>query len=171
MSGLEIEQKYKIKNPEVFRQRLKKLCARKISSGKEYNFLFDRGGSLKKKGAVLRLRRGANILTALTYKGARLKSRYKKRREVYLRVSDFKQTVILLQLIGFKKSIAYSKYREAYRMKQVLVTLDRIPKYGWYLEIEGRAKDILKTQRVLELSERDKEDKTYLEILNPPVKS
>ena len=165
MKHFEIEQKYRIKNPSKVRALLRRLGAIKIHAGNEYNELYDLSGQLRAKQSILRLRRwGAKAL--LTFKGPRLKSKYKKRIEIETPV-DFKSSQSLLSELGFRVIAEYRKKREAFRLGSAIVTLDCLFGVGWFVEIEGQPKSIEITARKLGLSEKDLEERSYLQIVYP----
>ncbi len=144
---------------------LRRLGASKIQSGKEYNELYDFNGRLRAKRSILRLRRwGKKAL--LTFKGPRLKSKYKKRLEIETSV-DFKPARLLLKQLGFSILARYRKKREAYKWGRVIVTLDYLAGIGGFAEIEGKPRSIEAAARKLGLSEKDREERSYLQILYP----
>lgn len=163
MGNFEIEQKYRVSDPAAIRKRLRVMKAKKIRSGFESNELLDFRGRLKAKQCVLRLRQyyGEGLLT---FKGPRLKGKYKKRLEIELPV-DVQKLKQILNLIGFKVAQSYSKEREEYRIGKATVTLDRLRKIGWFVEIEGRPSEIDRISKKLGLTARDMEPRTYLEIV------
>lgn len=161
----EIEQKFRISNPATIRQRLKKLNAKKISSGEEFNELFDQGCVLRKQKSVLRLRRFDKGKGLLTFKGPRLKGRYKKRLEIETRV-DYAAARKMLLLLGYKPVAIYAKYREEYAIRGAHVTLDRLRSIGWFVEIEGSIKQIGVLTGLLGFKRSQQEHRTYLEILH-----
>lgn len=165
MRSFEVEQKYRLKNPAVVRNILRGMGAKKIRSGPESNELFDLEGMLKSRASVLRLRRyGKEAQGLLTFKGPCLKSRYKKRVEIETPVPWAKARA-LLRSVGFKIVRNYCKNREEFVLGKVHVTVDRLSEKGWFLEIEGAPARITGLQKKLGLSAKDREERTYLEIL------
>ena len=165
MNSFEIEQKYTIKNPARIRQVLKRFKARKLHRGHEINDLLDFKGELRKHKKVLRLRRNGNGSGLMTFKGPRMKSgRFKKRLEVETPV-DFEKAQKIFELLGFNVARHYEKYREEYALGTAHVTLDRLKGFGWFVEIEASPAQIHSIAKRLGLSEKDQEDRTYLEIL------
>jgi len=163
MSEYEVEQKYRIKNPAVFRRELKKNGAKKRHAGKEFNELYDLGDMLLKNGRVLRLRHYGAEEGILTYKGKREKGRHKKRLEIETPV-DQKKVRTILKLLGYTLKAVYNKYREEYSLGRAVVTLDHMPKLGWFAEIEAPSRLIAKTEKLLLLGPEDKEEKSYVEM-------
>ncbi len=164
MKNFEVEQKYRIKNPAPIRRALRGLKAKKISAGAEHNTLYDSAGRLRKRETVLRLRLAPGGKGLLTFKGPRLKGAYKKRVEMETAV-DHARMKKILELLGFRPAASYSKYREEYKLGRHHVTIDRLSGKGWFLEIEGAAGGIGRIAKALGLKSKDREDRTYLEIL------
>lgn len=165
MKYFEIEQKYRIKNPSKIRVLLRRLGAKKVHAGKEYNELYDFNGRLRAKQSILRLRKwGKKAL--LTFKGRRLKSKYKKRVEIETPV-DFEKTQWLLRMVGFRPIAEYRKKREEFKLGTAAVTLDHLSGHGWFVEIEGQPKSIDAAARKLGLSDKDLEPRSYLQIVYP----
>lgn len=160
----EIEQKFKLKNLSLVRRRLKRLGAKKKKSFVEHNEFYDYRGLLRRKKSILRLRRKGANGGWLAFKGPRLKAKYTKRVEIEMPV-DWERAKAILLLTGFRKVFQYSKFREEFNVSSCLVTLDRLPKFGWFLEIEANARNIHRLVKKLGLENRDREERSYLELL------
>ena len=160
----EIEQKYRIKSPQKIRSVLKKLKAKKIASGFESNELLDRQSELRKKKSVLRLRRyqGKGILT---YKGPRLKGKFKKRIEIETE-TDYDKAKKILESLGYKTFFRYTKNREEYHYAGCSIVLDHLSSLGWFLEIEGTVKSIGMVSKKLGLRKTDEEPLSYPQLLH-----
>jgi adenylate cyclase class 2 len=133
----EIEAKFYLSRPQDYLQRLQSLRAELlIPRQHELNLRFDTPDSaLTHERRVLRLRKdqGAH----LTYKSpAQPGQSVSVREEIEVEVSNFDNTRLLLEALGYHVSIFYEKWRTTYRMGQVLVTLDEMP-YGVFSELEG----------------------------------
>ena len=163
MSFVEIEQKYRLKDPAKIRMLLKKMGAKKISGGLEINEFFDRRGELGGKRLAMRLRQFSGKAT-LTLKGPRLASRFTKRMEIEAPV-DYRSLKTILELAGFKAVMRYKKERELYRLDKSLITLDRLPGFGRFLEIEGQSQAIKRIEKRLGLTPADREERSYLQML------
>lgn len=163
MGFFEVEQKYRLKDPKRVRAVLKKIGAKRIASGVEMNEFFDRGRQLRKKRVAMRLRKygGKGVLTL---KGPRLKSMFTKRMEIEAPV-DYQSIKTILGLAGFKVVMHYKKERELYRLGKTIVTLDLLKNFGWFLEIEGRPQAIRKVEKRLGLQAKDREERSYLQML------
>ena len=163
MKFFEVEQKYRVKDPRGIRLLLRKIGARKISGGCEYNEFFDRAGSLARKKTALRLRRFGKKAT-LTLKGPRLRSRFTRRLEIEETV-DYGSFRTVLLLAGFRVIGCYKKERELYRAGSSIIALDFLKKFGWFLEIEGRSRAIENLEKKLGLSRKDREKDSYLGMI------
>lgn len=110
--------------------------------GLEENVIYDTpAGTLRKRGALLRIRAFRGDCT-LTYKEAAGKSkRYKIRREIETPLADGVAAREILSALGYRPSFRYEKYRTVYKAPQNWrggeVMLDETP-IGNYLELEGR---------------------------------
>ncbi len=166
MPPFEVEQKYRVRRPAAIRKKLKTAGAKCLHKGWEKNELWDYQGMVRRQASILRLReirRGG----FLTFKGPKLKSRYKKRMEVETAVHPMAARTILLQM-GFQVIARYQKTREEYLLNGAHVTLDHLPKLGWFVEIEASPKKIEFLSRRLGFTNKDREERTYLEMVYGP---
>lgn len=163
MKSFEIEQKYRCHDLSLLRKKLIHLKARLIKKGSEKNEFWDQDGKLGLKKTVLRLRRHGNT-GELTLKGPRLKSTYTKRLELQTSV-EYQPTQAILTQLGFRISKQYSKLREVYQLGSVVVTLDTLPKIGTFVELEGSERQISRAAKQLGISDSDREEKSYLQML------
>ena len=164
MAFVEVEQKYRLKEPAKIRARLKKMGARKIAAGVESNEFYDRGGFLKKQKVALRLRRFGNQPALLTLKGPRIKNKFTKRMEIETPI-EYATAKEILGFLGCRILRKYSKRREHYRIGRAHITVDFLKKFGWFLEIEAASKWIQKIERQLGLTRADREERSYLQML------
>lgn len=165
MKNVEIEKKYRLKDPQGMRRLLRNLGAKKIQSGREENQFWDFEGRLEARKTTLRLRRhGSSCL--LTVKGPRQaqKQGIDKRLEVEMAV-DFEIARSLLAALGFKRWLQYVKSREVYQLGKSIVTVDHLGRGGWFVEIEGSIKDILAIEKKLTLTSAEVESRSYLAIV------
>ena len=163
MSFVEIEQKYRLKDPAKVRVLLRKLGAKKVAGGIETNEFFDRGKELREKRLAMRLRKFGGK-AVLTLKGPRLKSRFTKRMEIEASV-DYQPLKTILELAGFKVMMHYRKERELYKLGKTSVTVDFLKKFGWFLEIEGPPQAIKRTEKKLGFCRTDREERSYLQMM------
>jgi len=163
MKNIEIELKYRITNPSQIRSKIRKLKVKKLRSGSETNEFYDRGQELFKKKMIIRLRRSGKEAW-LTLKGAAITQRPVKRLEVETSV-DFESTALILKTLGLKQVFRYVKKREEYKLGTAIITLDQVPKLGWFVEIEANPHKIKLIAEKLGLTENQIEDKSYLKML------
>lgn len=162
---IEVEQKFRISDPAIIRNSIRSLGGRLRYKGGEKNTLYDYGNRLRHKSSILRLRQ-MNGQGILTFKGPRLKSRFKKRLEVELLVKAPKMRSLLRRL-GFREIARYQKYREEYTVSsKAHITLDQLQGKGWFVEIEAPADQIMKIASKLRLGKRDRENRSYLAIVH-----
>jgi adenylate cyclase class 2 len=137
MKDQELEVKFYVSNLPAVEARLQALGAHLTQPRVlEVNLRFDTpDGDLSRSQRVLRLRQ--DIIARLTYKGpasglggARL------RQELEFEVSDFTVARAFLEALGYQVMMIYEKYRTAYDLDGVEVSLDELP-YGTFAEIEG----------------------------------
>ncbi len=146
MIYLEIEVKIAIGAVEPIKKKISALGFRLID--KEFfetNIIFDTADNqLGEKGFLLRLRK-KNETSILTFKrpgSADFPGKcYKVREEIESGVSNFENVKTILMALGFEICFIYEKYREVYKKKQLLITIDRTP-IGNFIEIEGEARNI-----------------------------
>jgi adenylate cyclase, class 2 len=137
MKDQELEVKFYVTDLSAVEARLQDLGAHlSLPRILEVNLRFDTpDNELGKSLRVLRLRQDA--IARLTYKGpasglggARL------RQELEFEVSDFAVARAFLEALGYQVMMIYEKYRAAYDLDNVEVSLDELP-YGTFVEIEG----------------------------------
>ncbi len=163
-SAVEIEQKYRVSDVDELRRKLIKLGARRSVKGYERNELFDMDGALRKQGRKLRLRRHGEDKAVLTLKGPRQGGIHKRRMEIETRV-DYEPAKRILELLSFRVSETYDKLREEYKLGPCTVCLDHISQCGWFFEIEGTPKQINEIARKLDLSNLDREHRSYRKLI------
>jgi predicted adenylyl cyclase CyaB len=164
MRFFEIEQKYRLKDPAKSRALLKKLGAKRVASGIETNEFYDKNDFFKKQKVALRLRRFAHGPATLTLKGPRIPSGFTKRMEIETPI-EYATAKAILRFLGCQATRQYSKKREVYELGKVLVIVDFLKKFGWFLEIEGRPDLIKKIEKKLGLQTKDREERSYLQML------
>ena len=162
MKNIEIEQKFRIKNAASIRKTLRRLGAKRTGTGREENEFYDIARGLRKKRISLRLRRyqGRGLLTL---KGRRqgMHRTLSKRMEVESPV-NFLQMRLLLNLLGFKKWLSYSKTRETWQLPGAEVVIDYFPRFGWFAEIESSQARIHRLAKTLGLLPEHAVAESYL---------
>jgi adenylate cyclase class 2 len=171
----EIEAKFQIATPEAYRQRLVERGARRIGRVLEINRVFDTPGRrLLGAECGLRVRQcqpvdreatGEPPFASLTYKGPRSAAPLKSREELETPVADPTALVAILERLGFQAVIVYEKRREAWQLGLCEITLDELPRLGWWIEIEGPDIVAIETARMqLGLADAAPVRETYVEM-------
>ena len=78
---------------------------------------------------------------------------------------DYRPLKAILGFSGFKVVMHYKKERELYRLGKSLVTFDRLPGFGRFLEIEGQPRAIKQIEKKLGLQAKDREERSYLQMM------
>lgn len=107
----------------------------------------------------------------LTYKGPKLDSETKSRRELTVRVSDPGAMESILESIGFARSAGVKKRRRKYSLAEAVVAIDEVEGLGSFIEVElsggeewgAQKKNVLEILSLLGISESIRE--SYLELL------
>lgn len=161
--AIEIEKKYRLKDKKQRDQvatTLKEFGAVFVNEVFEENFLH-KGGDLREKSAVLRVRKIADT-SILTYKEKIREDELhiKHRIEYETKVSDVEATEKIIQSLGFSLNVIYEKRRKTWHFGEVEVVLDELP-FGHYMEIEGTAEDIEKAEKKLGFRDLESESRGY----------
>lgn len=159
--AIEIEKKYRID-----KKRLVELTAKLSELGATFSYerfeenYLHRGGLLEARTAFLRLRKTETVNT-LTYKEkVASETDFKHQIEFETIVSDVEATEHIIEKLGYKLSAVYEKHRKAWHLGNVEVVLDELP-FGYYMEIEGSMKDIIKVEKLLKAEDLDVEARGY----------
>jgi len=162
----EVEIKFRMTSLPSLTKRLRTAGFRVITrSTHEINTLYDQPGQkLRKKGELLRLRKYGDKWV-LTHKAKGEAGRHKTRVETELEVSDGKKMDAILLTLGFKPSFRYEKYRAEWSDEQGHVVLDETP-IGNFGEIEGPARWIDRTAKLLGITPRDYITLSYAELFS-----
>lgn len=134
---IEKEAKFFIRELEKVRHEILALGARCTQPDiLEINLRFDTPEkTLTASHQVLRLRQDTRA--RLTYKGpADARSAVSARPEYEVDISDFETGQRILESLGYQVITIYEKYRAAYQLGEVEISLDRMP-FGDFIEIEG----------------------------------
>ena len=159
---IETEIKIKVQDLHSVKRKIKQKGGIYESSFFEDNIVFDDAhGTLFKKRYLLRLRKSDRV--TVTVKTPMEKGRYKVMQEYEIQVSDFDQTLSILNILGYKKVFRYQKMREIFSVQRTKVFLDDTP-IGYYIEIEGEGPDIEHTAKLLGLDGEEKITRNYFEV-------
>lgn len=166
----EIEAKLKVDSLQEIKCRLTELSAEFLQEQLQRDYHFDDAKmTLYKTDRCLRLRRqlvNNSERFFLTYKGAKEKSRYKKRQEIEIEITDSDSVQKLLSALGYEKALVIEKRRITWRLDDCVVALDQLPLLGEFVEIEGPDEErIAKVQRNLGLSDLPHIKKSYAALI------
>lgn len=154
-SSHETEIKLKVSDLEAGRRILRqagfRIWKRRVF---ESNTIFDTpDGSLRRQGALIRIRR-AGRTTTLTYKGVAEAGRYKSREELEVELPNADTMEAIFDRLGYRPFFRYEKYRTEYKGQggAGVATLDETP-IGVYLELEGKPSWIDRTAELMGFEE------------------
>ncbi|BFH73335.1 class IV adenylate cyclase [Sulfurisphaera javensis] len=125
----------------------------------------------RKTDEALRLRVINNNMIELTYKGPKLSQQSKSREEIIVKVDNLNSMDLILQRLGFIKTLKIEKIRKNYKIDKFIVSLDKVTDLGEFIEIEGiNVKEEELTQFVNTFLKEfnilgEKTLKSYLELL------
>jgi adenylate cyclase, class 2 len=160
---LEQEVKFYLGNLRAFENRL-------VSSGGELkqpriletNLRFDTPDR-RLSGSYQTLRLRQDKVCRLTWKGAgNPAGEVSAREELEIEVSDLNTARAILEGLGFEIMLIYEKYRSAYMLGDVEISLDKMP-FGNFCEIEGP--DVASIRNIAELLGLEWEKRSTLSYL------
>ncbi len=133
----ERELKIAVQDLAALRRRLRARGAAQLHDQSfEDNLVWDRNDELRAAGCLLRLREDGRGVR-LTFKGpASFEGPIKVRDEHETSVGEAGSMRALLEALGYEVVRRYQKYREEWRLDEVVVALDRTP-MGDFAEFEG----------------------------------
>lgn len=140
---IEIEAKIAVEDTAAVEARLRDLGAVKKGEFVETDVFFDyEDRRLKGNDSALRLRDRRNIRTGhseyrLTFKGPRQPGPFKHRREVEFAVDRPENVRTLLEAIGLRAFVDYTKNRNSWSFGNCDIEVDRIEGIGTFIEVEG----------------------------------
>lgn len=139
----EIEVKFIVDDLPAMRQRVLSTGAQlKTPRLYEENLRFDTPEQrLARQGCLLRLRRDRRNLVTYKEPLAQRDPEFKVLNEYEVEVSDFEQTLLLFEKMGFAPSQRFEKYRETFLYQGAEILLDEVP-FGTFMEIEGTRETI-----------------------------
>ena len=129
----------------------------------EVNSLYDRAGNpLRRQGAILRLRKYGERWR-FTHKAKGESGRYKTREEHETGVESGPELDAILRALGYSPVFVYEKFRSEWSDGKGEVVVDHTP-IGVIAEVEGKARWIDRTARVLGVSSSEYITKSYGEL-------
>jgi len=169
--NIEIEAKLKVESLEDVKCKLVELGAEFLEEQLQEDCYFDdENKTLAKGDKCLRLRRESvtgKERFFLTYKGAKEKDQFKKRREIDIEIKDLELTEKLLAALGYIRVLAFEKKRRIWRLGDCVVALDDLPLLGSFVEIEGpEDAKICHAQEDLELTDLPHIPESYASLMD-----
>jgi adenylate cyclase class 2 len=137
MNFREIEVKFYIQDFKALQDRISVSGAQLIRPRVlERNLRLDtEDRSLQKEGRLLRIRQDDGVW--ITYKAdAQVDGGLITRTEIEFGADDFEVAKRLFTALGYQVVVMYEKYRQVYKVGDVVVTLDELP-LGNFVEVEG----------------------------------
>ncbi|HOT44478.1 MAG TPA: class IV adenylate cyclase [Spirochaetota bacterium] len=169
MDILEIEIKAYCDDHDAVVEKAVILGARHGGAIRERDLYFNHPArDFRKTDEALRLRQ-VDRDVVLTYKGPKLGTGTKTRREVEVAVDGFEKTLEILKLLGFLPSGTVEKERDIYRLGDIEICVDRVEGVGNFVELELKGTDRERVEKELfslagELGLSRFETKSYLEL-------
>lgn len=137
---IEIEIKAKIDDKNDALNKIKSLGATYSHSEEQEDIYFNAPDKdYRETDEALRIRlvpTDNEIKKILTYKGPKIDSKSKTRKEIEVEISDLDKMTDILIALGFKPSAIVSKVRRIFYYDEYTITLDKLEKIGYYMEIE-----------------------------------
>ena len=141
MDILEIEIKSYCDDHAPVTAKLEAMGARHAWTGREQDlYLNHPSRDFRKTDEALRLRQ-ARGRVILTYKGPKIGTAAKTRREEEVAVEDFGQALVILGLLGFVEFGSVTKERAVYRLGETEICMDTVEGVGQFVEIEMKGSD------------------------------
>jgi adenylate cyclase class 2 len=137
----EIEACYKIdiKQAEKLRNKLKKYFKKKITETDVYFFPPHRDFLTTKNGKENLRVRDAETKKELTYKKVFYNNYdYSHSIEKNIPLSDTKEAIELLKMLGFREHLTVQKKRELFENNKFIITIDNVKNLGHFAEIEHK---------------------------------
>ena len=165
MAKYEKEVKFYLTDPETVKSALLPLDPRDRGRVFESNLrLEDKNQSLKRKNALLRLRKDRRAVLTYKCKDEMCASgQVKVFREMETEVGDFDAALEIFSALGFTPAQKYEKFRETFRLPGAVITFDTLP-FGEFLEIEAEEGRIRQLTQQLGLAWEDRILANYLAL-------
>uniref|UniRef100_A0A7J2TKR0 Class IV adenylate cyclase n=1 Tax=Archaeoglobus fulgidus TaxID=2234 RepID=A0A7J2TKR0_ARCFL len=166
---MEVEAKFKLK--EGVLEKIERF-ANFLEEKDEFDIYFNHPcRDFAKTDEALRLRIEKKV--KMTYKGPKVDTETKTRKEISLVVDSFERAVELLESLGFEKFGTVRKRRRIYEMNGAIICVDSVEGLGNFLEIEVRnleeKEKIFEIAKFLGYSKEESIRLSYLELLNGKV--
>lgn len=142
MSGStdELELKARVDDPAALETALQRAGAELVFRGEMKDRRYDRGGELRARDEVLRLRtyRGTASYGVLAWKGpVSIRGGYKRREEHETRVEDSGAALSILEHLGYEVVMRIDRTIAEYRLAHAAVRIEWYPAMDVLVEVEG----------------------------------
>ncbi|WP_455645016.1 class IV adenylate cyclase [Methanosphaera sp.] len=142
---IEVEMKAKINDKMEALEKIKEIGGTYSHSEKQHDIYFNSSDKdFKKSDEALRIREipnGEEFKCILTYKGPKLDSKSKTRKEVEVEIDDTDNMTEILVKLGYKPTAIVNKVRRIFKYEEYTITLDKLNQLGYYMEIEYVAEE------------------------------
>lgn len=138
---IEVEVKLAVEDLDEIEARLKKLGARFAEEKKQSDTYFNAPDrDFAKTDEALRIRM-ENEKNFLTYKGPKIDSKTKSRREIEIEIrkKEAEKLRSMLTQLGYREVAAVNKTRKVFRLHGHKISLDRVEHLGSFVEVEATA--------------------------------
>lgn len=137
---IEVEMKAKIKDKMVAFEKIKELGGVYSHTEKQHDIYFNAPDKdYKETDEALRIREipdGDDFKRILTYKGPKIDSESKTRKEVEVSIDNTENMNEILINLGFKPSAIVNKVRRIFQYEEYTITVDKLNQLGYFMEIE-----------------------------------
>ncbi|MEE1117742.1 MAG: class IV adenylate cyclase [Methanosphaera sp.] len=142
---IEIEIKAKITNPKLAFEKIKKIGGEYSHTEIQRDIYFNgKSKDFKKTDEALRIREipdGDDFINILTFKGPKLDSETKTRKEIEVTIDNKENMTDILINLGYKPSAIVNKVRRIFKYDEYTITVDKLNELGYFIEIEYVAED------------------------------
>ncbi len=171
----EIEAKLKVDSLKAVEKRLKDIGAEFTEKLSQTDTYFDDStSSMLHSDQALRIRKqkqGDIRKYFLTYKGPKLKEKFKQRKELELKIQEPEKLKQILQALGYEQKLKVQKKRNIWKFRDMLIMLDSLPALGNFVEIEGPdSRSIEQLQEKLGLAEIEHIPDGYASLMEKKTK-
>ncbi len=132
--------------------------------GNPYFLLQKNWGYLLSNGLIRIREEGKNKF--LTFKKSNQKKQaYNSREEIEFRIANAKLIRRIFHLMNLGKEYYYKKKRATTQIENCVICLDNISEKGYFLEVEGKSKNIRNVLKKFRLDKKPVERRNYFEIV------
>lgn len=142
---IEVEMKAKINDKKEILEKINKIGGKYSHTEKQHDIYYNAPDKdYSETDEALRIREipdENDFKRVLTYKGPKIDTKSKTRKEIEVLINDTDNMNEILLNLGFKPSAIVNKIRRVFDYEDYTITLDKLDKLGYYMEIEFIAKE------------------------------